>query len=128
PPLCREGPPLHSALTVSAPQCKALLPPATSAIAHRLARRGATARPPPCTRPLRSRPRGTLGASAPFPSYAFRPRKILTPCDSAGLRASVFILVCALARVTHFHGFRDTLRVIRLVIGSPFWRRVETSE
>jgi glycosyltransferase involved in cell wall biosynthesis len=25
-------------------------------------------------------------------------------------------------RVTHFHGFRDTMRVIRLVIGSPLWR------
>jgi len=24
-------------------------------------------------------------------------------------------------RVTHFHGFRDTLRVIRLVIASPLW-------
>jgi glycosyltransferase involved in cell wall biosynthesis len=31
-------------------------------------------------------------------------------------------------RVTHFHGFRDTLRVIRLVIGSPFWRHVEAAE
>jgi glycosyltransferase involved in cell wall biosynthesis len=31
-------------------------------------------------------------------------------------------------RVTHFHGFRDTLRVIRLVIGSPFWHRVEAAE
>jgi glycosyltransferase involved in cell wall biosynthesis len=31
-------------------------------------------------------------------------------------------------RVTHFHGFRDTLRVIRLVLGSPFWRRVEAGE
>jgi len=31
-------------------------------------------------------------------------------------------------RVTHFHGFRDTLRVILLVIGSPFWRRVEAAE
>jgi glycosyltransferase involved in cell wall biosynthesis len=24
-------------------------------------------------------------------------------------------------RVTHFHGLRDTLRVLRLVLGSPFW-------
>jgi hypothetical protein len=24
-------------------------------------------------------------------------------------------------RVTHFHGFRDTLRVIKLVLGSPLW-------
>jgi hypothetical protein len=24
-------------------------------------------------------------------------------------------------RVTHFHGFRDTMRVIRLVLGSPLW-------
>jgi glycosyltransferase involved in cell wall biosynthesis len=30
-------------------------------------------------------------------------------------------------RVTHFHGFRDTMRVIKLVIGSPFWR-VEQAE
>jgi glycosyltransferase involved in cell wall biosynthesis len=29
-------------------------------------------------------------------------------------------------RTTHFHGLRDTLRVIKLVIGSPFWR-VEVS-
>lgn len=29
---------------------------------------------------------------------------------------------------THFHGFRDTLRVIRLVIGSPLWPRVEPAE
>ena len=28
-------------------------------------------------------------------------------------------------RVTHFHGFRDTMRVIKLVIGSPFWRVAE---
>jgi len=25
-------------------------------------------------------------------------------------------------RVTHFHGFRDTLRVLRLVLSSPLWR------
>ncbi len=31
-------------------------------------------------------------------------------------------------RVTHFHGFRDTLRVIKLVIGSPFWRRIEAAD
>ena len=31
-------------------------------------------------------------------------------------------------RVTHFHGFRDTMRVIKLVLGSPFWPRVEASE
>jgi glycosyltransferase involved in cell wall biosynthesis len=31
-------------------------------------------------------------------------------------------------RVTHFHGLRDTLRVIRLVIGSPLWRRGETAK
>jgi glycosyltransferase involved in cell wall biosynthesis len=30
-------------------------------------------------------------------------------------------------RVTHFHGLRDTLRVIRLVIGSPFWPHEETT-
>jgi glycosyltransferase involved in cell wall biosynthesis len=30
--------------------------------------------------------------------------------------------------VTHFHGFRDTLRVIRLVIGSPWWKKVEAAE
>jgi len=26
-------------------------------------------------------------------------------------------------RVTHFHGFRDTLRVMGLVLGSPIWGR-----
>jgi len=31
-------------------------------------------------------------------------------------------------RVTHFHGLRDTLRVIRLVIGSPWWKKVEAAE
>jgi glycosyltransferase involved in cell wall biosynthesis len=31
-------------------------------------------------------------------------------------------------RVTHFHGFRDTMRVIKLVIGSPFWRDLEAAE
>jgi glycosyltransferase involved in cell wall biosynthesis len=31
-------------------------------------------------------------------------------------------------RVTHFHGFRDTLRVIRLVIGSPLWPHEEPVE
>lgn len=30
--------------------------------------------------------------------------------------------------VTHFRGFRDTLRVIRLVIGSPWWEKVEAAE
>jgi hypothetical protein len=24
-------------------------------------------------------------------------------------------------RVTHFHGLRDTLRVLALILGSPFW-------
>jgi glycosyltransferase involved in cell wall biosynthesis len=31
-------------------------------------------------------------------------------------------------RVTHFHGFRDTMRVIRLVIGSPLWPREQATE
>ncbi len=31
-------------------------------------------------------------------------------------------------RVTHFHGFRDTMRVIRLVILSPTWPREEAAE
>jgi glycosyltransferase involved in cell wall biosynthesis len=31
-------------------------------------------------------------------------------------------------RVTHFHGFRDTLRVIKLVLGSPFWPPMELTE
>jgi glycosyltransferase involved in cell wall biosynthesis len=31
-------------------------------------------------------------------------------------------------RVTHFHGFRDTLRVIKLVIRSPWWPRVGAAE
>src|SRR5437763_14413288 len=39
---------------------------------------------------------GGSGQREPTSGF-FRPRKILTPCDSAGLRASVFILVCALA-------------------------------
>jgi glycosyltransferase involved in cell wall biosynthesis len=30
--------------------------------------------------------------------------------------------------VTHFRGFRDTLRVIKLVIGSPLWPRVDAAE
>ena len=31
-------------------------------------------------------------------------------------------------RVTHFHGFRDTLRVITLVLGSTLWRRGKEAE
>jgi len=30
--------------------------------------------------------------------------------------------------VTHFHGFSDTMRVIKLVISSPLWPRVESAE
>jgi glycosyltransferase involved in cell wall biosynthesis len=31
-------------------------------------------------------------------------------------------------RVTHFHGLRDTLRVLKLVLSSPFWPPVEAGE